>query len=159
MMNIVYFCVNFLRVTPKDLQSFLFFFFLFFLQVIVFGRICKSFFVYILSFFTKNRVTSIRLLSLSSLGNVLVNAIVIVKFRMCEYDIPCALEEIIMANLREFKLPRWHGKSKPFYVCFHSAYGHQDWYDGELLWGAPTHKVIWPFDHVVLQDHVTTLNQ
>ena len=44
-------------------------------------------------------VTRIRLLSLDALANVFVKATVIVKFRMCEYDIPCALEKIVIADL------------------------------------------------------------
>ena len=37
----------------------------------------------------------------------------------------------------------------------HNGYDQQTWQDGDLSWGAPTHKVTWPFDHVVLGDCVT----
>ena len=42
-------------------------------------------------------------------------------------------------------------------TCLHyqSAYVHQTWQDGNLPWWASGHKVALPFDHVVLQDHVT----
>ena len=88
--NIVY--VNFLhlRVTQKALQL-PFLFFLFFLPV--------TDFAYISTFVTQDGVTRIRLLSLDALANVFVKATVIVKFQMCEYDIPCALEKIVIADL------------------------------------------------------------
>ena len=41
----------------------------------------------------------IKLLPLDTQTNVFVKATLIVKFRMCEYDIPCALEKIVMADL------------------------------------------------------------
>ena len=41
----------------------------------------------------------IKLLSLDTQTNAFVKATLIVKFRMCEYDIPCALEKIVMADL------------------------------------------------------------
>ena len=92
-LNIVYyFYVNFLhlRVTQKALQL-PFLFFLFFFPV--------DNFAYISSFVTQDGVTRIRLLSLDALANVFVKATVTVKFRMCEYDIPCALEKIIIVGL------------------------------------------------------------
>ena len=39
------------------------------------------------------------------------------------------------------------------YPHYHNAYGHQPWQGGDLSLGALTHKITWPFDHVVLQDH------
>ena len=115
--NIVfYFYVNFLhlRGTQKALQL-PFFFFLFFLPV--------TDFAYISSFVTQDGVTRIRLLSLDALANVFVKATVIVKFRMCEYDIPCALEKIVIADLsafvtRTFKI-MWQTKtiSSPLARC------------------------------------------
>ena len=93
MLNIGYYCyVNFLdlRATQKALQL-PFLFFLFFLPV--------TDFAYISSFVTQDGVTRIRLLSLDALANVFVKATVIVKFRMCEFDIPCALEKIVIADL------------------------------------------------------------
>ena len=41
------------------------------------------------------------------------------------------------------------------YLHYHNVCGHQTWQGGELPWGSPTHKIIWPFDHMVLQDHGT----
>ena len=41
----------------------------------------------------------IKLLSLDSQANVFVKATLIAKFLMCEYDIPCALEKTVMADL------------------------------------------------------------
>ena len=41
------------------------------------------------------------------------------------------------------------------YLNYHSAYGHLTWQDGDLPWQTPTHKATWPFDHLVLQNHVT----
>ena len=38
---------------------------------------------------------------------------------------------------------------------YHIAYGHQTWQDGNLPWWARAYKVAWPFDHVVLLDHMT----
>ena len=43
--------------------------------------------------------TSIRLLSLDTLVNGFLKATLIVKFCMCECDIPCALEKIVIAAL------------------------------------------------------------
>ena len=91
--NIVYyFYLNFLhlRGTQKALQN-PFLFFLFFLPV--------TDFAYILSFVTQDGVTRIRLLSLDALANVFVKATVFVKLQMCEYDIPRALEKIVIADL------------------------------------------------------------
>ena len=91
--NIVY-ClyVNFLhlRVTQKALQL-PFLFFLFFVPV--------TDFAYILTFVTQGGVTRIRLLSMDTLASVFVKATAVVKFRVCEYDIPCALEKIVIADL------------------------------------------------------------
>ena len=41
------------------------------------------------------------------------------------------------------------------YLHDHSFYGHQTQQNGGLPWAAPTHKITWPFSHMVLQDHVT----
>ena len=46
-------------------------------------------------------------------------------------------------------------KLKPLHMHYHDAYGHRTWEDRDLPWGAPTHKVKWNFDQVVLGDHVT----
>ena len=37
---------------------------------------------------------------------------------------------------------------------YQSAYGHQIWQDGYMPGVAPAHKVIQPFRHVVLPDHM-----
>ena len=64
---------------------------------------------YISPFVTQNGMNRIRLLSLDTLANVVFKATVIVKFRMSEYDIPCALEKIVMADLSA--LVMWSSKS------------------------------------------------
>ena len=121
-MNIVYcFYVNFLhlRLTQKALQL-PFFFFLFFFPV--------TDFAYISTFVTQDGVTRIRLLLLDALANVFVKATVIVKFQMCEYDIPCALEKILIADLSA--LLTWSFKiisSPPA-----QSSGHENCYDGDL---------------------------
>ena len=56
-------------------------------------------------------------------------------------------------------LPRSRDKLKPFYLHYHSPYGHQLRQDADLLWVALTYKVTRPFDHVVLQYLVTNYNQ
>ena len=98
-----------LRVTQKALQL-PFLFFLFFFPV--------TDFVHISSFVTQDGVTRIRLLSLDALANAFVKATVIVKFRTCEYDIPCALEKTVIADLSA--LVTWSsrscGKLKPFHL-------------------------------------------
>ena len=47
-------------------------------------------------------------------------------------------------------------KLKPLTLYYHSAYGHQIWQGGNLLWVAPTHKATWPFNHVVVRDQTKT---
>ena len=46
-------------------------------------------------------VTRVKLLSLDALTNVFVKAAVIVKFRMCKYDITCASEKTVIADLSD----------------------------------------------------------
>ena len=46
---------------------------------------------------------------------------------------------------------------KTLYLHYHSAYGHQTWQGDDLPWGAPTHKITWHFDHMVLQDKLKPL--
>ena len=43
-------------------------------------------------------------------------------------------------------------QTKPLYLPYQSAYDHQTWQNYNLLWWAPTYKVTWAFDHVVLRD-------
>ena len=50
---------------------------------------------------------------------------------------------------------RW--QINTLYLLFHYANSLQKWQAGDLLWGAPTHKVIWPFNYLVSWDHVTNL--
>ena len=47
--------------------------------------------------------------------------------------------------------PMLRDKLETFYLHFHKTYKHQTWHDhgGDLGWGAPTNKVIWPFHCVV----------
>ena len=42
---------------------------------------------------------------------------------------------------------------KILYLYDYNAYGYQTWQGGDLSQGAPTHKVKWPFNLVVLQNH------
>ena len=44
------------------------------------------------------------------------------------------------------------------YLHYCNANGHLTWQCDGLPWGAPTHKVTWPFDHVILWDHVAIKN-
>ena len=37
------------------------------------------------------------------------------------------------------------------YLRCSNTYGHQTWKGGDLLWGAPTHKITWPFNHAVFR--------
>ena len=84
------------------------FFSLFLLPVAVFVRTYKSFFAYISSFVMQDGVTRIKLLSLDTQAKVFVKATLIMKFRMCEYDIPYTLEKIVMADLSA--LMTWSSK-------------------------------------------------
>ena len=52
-------------------------------------------------------------------------------------------------------LARSRDKLKPLYLHYHIAYGHQNWQDDNLPSSIPAYKVTWPFDYVVLQDHMT----
>ena len=46
-------------------------------------------------------------------------------------------------------------KRKSLYLPCQSAYGHQTWQDNNVPWLALFYNVTWPFDHVVVGDHVT----
>ena len=88
-------------------------------------------------------VTRIRLLSLDALTNVFVKATVIVKFRICEYDIPCALEKIVIADLSalvtwSFKI-MWQTKtiSSPLAQCLRP----REMLRWRVSW-APAHEVM-----------------
>ena len=52
-------------------------------------------------------------------------------------------------------LSKSRDKLKSFYLYCQSACYYQTWSDGNLPWWGPTHEVIWPFDHMILRDHVT----
>ena len=41
-------------------------------------------------------------------------------------------------------------KLETFYFYYHNAYGHKTWQDDDLSWVTSTHKVTWPYNHVVL---------
>ena len=41
------------------------------------------------------------------------------------------------------------------YLHYRNAHRHQTWEGSDLPWKTPTHRVTWPFHHVVLQDHAT----
>lgn len=88
-----------LCVTKKLCNCLSFFFFPSFLIAAIFGRTYRSFFACSLPFVTQDGATSIRLLSLDTLVNGFLKATLIVKFCMCECDIPCALEKIVIAAL------------------------------------------------------------
>ena len=40
------------------------------------------------------------------------------------------------------------------YLHCQNVNGHQTWNGSDLPWGFSSHKFKWPFDHMVLQDHV-----
>ena len=55
-------------------------------------------------------------------------------------------------------LARSHDKLKSLYHHYQNAYGHQTWHEGNLPWWTATYKVIWPFNLLVLRDHVINQN-
>ena len=65
--------------------------------------------------------------------------------------------EINQAGAGDFNKSRSCDKWKP-YLHNQSAYGYQTFQDGNVPWLAPALKVTWPFDHVVLGDHVRNWN-
>ena len=66
------------------------------------------------------------------------------------YDNWNSLFLISIATIVKRQIPSTHQ--------YHSVYGYQTWQDDKLPWLAPTHKVTQPFDHLVLQDHMTNQN-
>ena len=46
-------------------------------------------------------------------------------------------------------------QTRILYLRCQTAHSHQTWQDGNLPWSAPTHKVSWLFDCVILRDHAT----
>ena len=70
----------------------------------------------------RDGVTRIKVLSKDTQANVFIKVTLIVKFRMCEYDIPCALKKIVMANLST--LITWSSKitwQTKSYLLYHSV--------------------------------------
>ena len=65
---------------------------------------------------------------------------------------PCASE--VNSNGHGFKRDIWNLALQPLKIYIHycNACGQQTGQGGDLPWEAPTHKVTWPFDHVVLWD-------
>ena len=55
-------------------------------------------------------------------------------------------------------LAKLYDKLKLLYPHYHTAYGQQTWKGAKSSGLAPTHKVIWPFDQVVLRDDVRNWN-
>ena len=56
-------------------------------------------------------------------------------------------------NIYSRDLARLHDKRKVLYLHHHNAY-EQTWQDIDLPWAASTHKVTWPYSHVVFQNRV-----
>ena len=52
-------------------------------------------------------------------------------------------------------LARSRNKLKPLYLHYHNIYGHKTRQCDELLWLPFTHKVKWPYNDLVLWDHMT----
>ena len=80
--------------------------------------------------------------------------IYVLKFRVWENGMPWALLVKVMADLSK---GMWDIALQPLetYFYYHNDYGHHTWQGSDLPWGAPTHKISWPFNHVVLQNHLT----
>ena len=51
-----------------------------------------------------------------------------------------------------------YDKIKPLYLHYQSAFDYQTCQDGNLPSSACVYKITWPFDQVVLYDHVTNWN-
>ena len=45
---------------------------------------------------------------------------------------------------------RSHDKLKTLYLHYRNAYGHKAWQYDDLLWVTSTHKIIWPYNHIVV---------
>ena len=94
--------MKFLHLRVRQKLSYCFFFFSFcFLSPFLDGP-TKSCLAYISSFVIQDGVTRIKLLSLDTQANVFVKATLIMKFRMCGYDIPCALRENSNGRFKRF---------------------------------------------------------
>ena len=60
------------------------------------------------------------------------------------------------ASVGDFITLKSHDKLKTLFLNYQSVYGNQTWQDGNLPWWTLCHKVMRPFDYMVLKDHVTT---
>ena len=91
-------------------------------------------------------VARIKLLSLDTQANVFVKATLIVKFRLCEYDIPCTLEKIVMADLSA--LITWSSKitwqTKIIISPLPQCTKPQNLVGWWLTFGVFVHRVTWP---------------
>ena len=58
-------------------------------------------------------------------------------------------------NLRSRSFAESLEKLEPFYLHYHTAYGHQTWQVGSFSRCAPAHKMALLFDHMVCRDYVT----
>ena len=80
-------------------------------------------------------------------------SVYLLKFRVSEHGMPCVLEINSNGGLKRGHVKYWPSTTKKAYLHYHNGYGCQTWQSCDLPWGATTHKIIWPFDHVVLRDH------
>ena len=71
-----------------------------------------------------------------------------------EHGMPCALDINSKSGLKQKHEESYRSTTKNIITPL-NACGHQTWQGDELPWGAPTCKFIWPFDYMVLQDHMT----
>ena len=100
MVNIVYFKMKFFCLHAKQKALLLLFFFSLFASRCRFWMDLLNFcFAYISSFVMQDGMTRIKVLSMDTRTNALIKATLIVKFCMSDYNIPCALEKIVMADL------------------------------------------------------------
>ena len=72
----------------------------------------------------------------------------------CDFK-PCPLEINSTRRLKPEHLESSSSTTKIIISPIPPGYGHQTWQGCELPWGARSHKVIWPFDHMAFQNHVT----
>ena len=142
-------------------------FLFFFLLVAGFRRTAKSYFKYVSSFMLpRKHVTKIGLVSLDT------------KKSLCKYcSLSCYSQRVwhamcfrkiinggnkltytatdilrIRSPAFEVILPYLQEYS---YLHYRIDYGHQTWQSGDLPRGTPIHKVTWPLNFVVFQNHVT----
>ena len=104
MVNIVYFKMKFLclHAKQKALLLLLLFFLSFCFPLPFLDGPTKFFFAYISSFVMQDGMTRIKVLSVDTRTNAFIKATLIVKFRMCEYNIPCAFTENSNGRFKHF---------------------------------------------------------